>query len=272
MGLAGVRETLGLFGSMVAMSLRGQIQYRASFLLSVFGNLLSAGIEFLGIWALFARFGSLRGWSLAEISLFYGIIGTAFALAEGVGRGFDTFPNLVKSGDFDRLLLRPRGTAFQVAAQEVQIMRIGRLAQAMTVLVWACHTLPIVWTFGNLLFLGATILGGACLFYGLFVLQATLSFWTIDSLEIMNTVTYGGTETGQFPLTLYHPWFQRFFTFVVPLACANILPARALLSRADLAFIPLPLAYAAPCIGLLYLLLTLQIWKLGVRHYRSTGS
>src|ERR671928_195342 len=86
---------------------------------------------------------------------------------------------------------------------------------------------------GHLLITGAAILGGACLFYGLFVLQATLSFWTVETLEIMNTVTYGGTETGQYPLTIYRPWFRLFFTFVVPLVCLNYLPANALLDRPD---------------------------------------
>jgi len=70
----------------------------------------------------------------------------------------------------------------------------------------------------------AMIAGGACLFYGLFVIQAVMAFWTIETLEIMNTVTYGGTQTAQYPLTIYHPWLRRFFTFVVPLVCMNYIP------------------------------------------------
>ncbi|XXX55556.1 ABC-2 family transporter protein [Sorangium sp. So ce124] len=59
------------------------------------------------------------------------------------------------------------------------------------------------------------------MFYGLLVLQATLCFWTVESLEIMNAWTYGGTEAAQYPLTLYRDWFRRFFTFVVPLASVS---------------------------------------------------
>ncbi len=106
------------------------------------------------------------------------------------------------------------------------------------------------------------------MFYGLFVLQATLSFWTIETLEIMNTVTYGGTETGQYPLTIYRPWFRLFFTFVVPLACMNYLPADIILGRGEAT----AWQWLSPAGGIIFLMVTLQIWKIGVRHYRSTGS
>ena len=261
----------GLYLRYVGISLRGQMQYRASFWMLTFGNLFAAGVEFLGIWALFGRFGSLSGWSLAEVALFYGIVNTAFALAEGIGRGFDTFPGMVKGGDFDRLLLRPRPTALQVAGQEVQLMRVGRLLQGFVVLGWAMTALPGAWTAPKLLLLTGVIGGGAYLFIGLFVLQATLSFWTVETLEIMNTVTYGGTETGQFPLTIYRPWFRRFFTFVVPLGAMNYLPAPLLLDR-DAGGIPTWVSWGSPAAGVLFLLVALRLWKIGVRHYTSTGS
>jgi ABC-2 type transport system permease protein len=248
------------------------MQYRASFFLWSVGQFLAVGIEFLGIWALFDRFGTLRGWTLPEVALLYGMANVAFALAESFGRGFDTFSALVKGGDFDRLLLRPRSTALQVAGQEFQLLRVGRLLQGFAVLIWGMAALNVAWTAPKALLLLAAILGGACVFYGLFVLQATMCFWTVESLEIMNTVTYGGTETAQYPLTIYRPWFRRFFTFVVPLVCVNYVPASALLGREAALGVPAFLPWTMPLIGVLFLIVSLQIWKLGERRYRSTGS
>ena len=57
--------------------------------------------------------------------------------------------------------------------------------------------------------------GGVCLFYALFVIQATICFWTIESLELMNTMTYGGVESAQYPLVIYGRWFRGFFTFII---------------------------------------------------------
>jgi ABC-2 type transport system permease protein len=260
-------ESISLLGRYVGLSIRSQMQYRASFVMAVLGHLAITGVEFLGIVVLFQRFGSLRGWSLPEVALLYGMVNTGFALAEGGARGFDTFANMVKTGSFDRLLLRPRPTALQVAGQEVQLMRSGRFLQGLLVLSWALAHLHVAWTPSRLLLLPASILGTAALFYGLHVLQATMAFWTVESLEMMNALTYGGTETAQYPLDIYRPWFRTFFTVVVPLACTNYFPAQAITGRG--AF---QLAWAAPVVGVLFLLVSLQAWQVGVRHYQSTGS
>jgi ABC-2 type transport system permease protein len=265
-------NNLHLYFRYLGVSLRGQAQYRASFIMQAVGMLMMTGVEFMAIVFLFGRFGSLQGWRLPEIALLYGIVNIAFSLAEGIGRGFDVFPNMVKTGDFDRLLVRPRSTILQVAGQELQLMRIGRTFQATGVLGYALVTLGLAASPLRLLMLGVVILGGACLFYGLFVLQATLAFWTIESLEVMNTVTYGGTETGQYPLTIYRPWFRSFFTFVVPIACMNYLPAGALLGEPGRFGVPTAVQWLSPFIGVAFMLVAFQAWKLGVRHYRSTGS
>jgi len=256
----------------LGISIRSQMQYRVSFVMLSIGHFIVTGIEILAIWALFDRFGALRDWTLADVAVFYGIIHISFAIAEAVGRGFDVFSNLVKSGDFDRLLLRPRGTAFQVAAQEIQLFRIGRLAQGLIVLIIGVIKLNVEWTFFRIALTFLAIISGACLFYGLFILQATMAFWSTESLEIMNTVTYGGTETGQFPLAIYQRWFRRFFTFVVPIACVNYFPTQAIINKTDPLGSPIWFQWTSPLIGIVFMILCFQVWKFGVRHYRSTGS
>jgi ABC-2 type transport system permease protein len=267
-----MRDSVRLYLRYVALSIRGQMQYRASFVMLTLGHLFITGIEFLGIWALFDRFGTLRGWTLAEVALFYGVVNIAFALSEAAARGFDLFPGMVKSGDFDRLLLRPRSTVLQLLGRELQLMRVGRILQAAIILGWGSSAVGVEWTLAKAGLLAAAILGGACLFSAIFVLQATLAFWTTESLEIVNTLSYGGVETAQYPLSIYRPWFRLLFTMVIPLACINYFPALAILGRPDPHGAPAFLGWAAPAVGFLFLLATCQVWKLGVRHYRSTGS
>jgi ABC-2 type transport system permease protein len=264
-----------LYFRYLGVSVRSQMQYRGSFIMMSLGNFAITAIEIVGIWALFERFHSLGGWTFADVALFYGMIHVSFALAEAIARGFDdrVFSALIRTGNFDRILLRPRSAAFQVAGQEVQLMRIGRLTQGLIVLIWAANTLNLDWTAAKILLLLFAIFGGACLFYGLFAIHATMVFWSTEALELMNIFTYGGTETAQYPLTIYRPWFRRIFTFVIPLGCVTYFPAIAILEKEDAALdSPLWFQGSAPIIGVLFLWVSLKVWNFGVRHYRSTGS
>jgi len=267
-----MRDALRLYGRYVSISMRSQMQYRASFIMYTVAHFLTTAIEFAAIWVLFDHFGSIGQWALPEVALFYGMVNMGFATAEAVARGFDTFAGLVKSGEFDRILLRPRSTALQVAGRDMQLLRIGRFSQGLFVMLWAASRLDVHWTLPRVGMVAFAIVGGAALFSGLFVLQGTMCFWTIESLELMNTMTYGGVETTQYPLTIYRVWFRRFFTFVVPLACVTYFPALAVLGRPDPLGTSLVFQVLSPLVGVAFLAVCLRVWGFGVRHYRSTGS
>ncbi|MDI7276672.1 MAG: ABC-2 family transporter protein, partial [Anaerolineae bacterium] len=222
-------DGLRLYFRYLGVSVRSQMEYKASFIMLSLGHFLVTGVEFVTVVVLFDRFGSLEGWTMPEVALFYGLVNLTFALSDASARGFDLFGNMVKSGDFDRLLARPRSTALQVAGQELTLRRVGRFTQGLLVLLWSASALGIAWTPARIGLALWAIAGGACLFYGIIVLQATLAFWTTESLEIVNSVTYGGVQTTQYPLAIYRDWFRRFFTFVVPLACVSYFPVVGIL-------------------------------------------
>src|ERR1700710_348006 len=104
-----------LFLRSIRGCLRAQMLYPTAFLLRLVTQFTVTIVEFAGLWALFARFGHIKGWSFAEIALFYGVVSTAFSLVDMSTRGFDMFgPQFVKTGDFDRILLRPRPATTQL--------------------------------------------------------------------------------------------------------------------------------------------------------------
>jgi ABC-2 type transport system permease protein len=267
-----VAGALRLYLRYLSVSARAQLQYRVSFVLLAVGQALAMAAELAGVWMLLGRFGTVRGWSLPEVAMLFGLVDAAFALAEALARGFDTFPELLKSGDFDRVLLRPRAAAFQVAAREAQLMRVGRFGVGLFALSWGARALGLAPTPARVALIVGAILGGACLFAGLFVLQATLAFFTTESLEVMNVATYGGVEAARFPISIYRGWFRRIFVWLIPLAAINYLPLHALTGRVDVLGAPVWLEWASPLAGPAFLGVCLGAWRLGVRRYRSTGS
>ncbi|MFE5321268.1 ABC transporter permease [Paenibacillus sp. NPDC056579] len=260
---------MNLYFKYVAMLFKSQVQYRASFWLMMIGQSLTPLTTFAGLYFMFDRFGQLKGWSFFEAALCYAIIGLCFSLSETFARGFDTFSGLVQGGDFDRLLVRPRNTVLQVLGSKFEFARMGRLLQSVIILIWSLHNLPIELTFPKVITLTLMILCGVLIFSGIFMATASLSFWTVQGLEVANVFTDGGREMTKYPLNIYQRWVTLFFTFVIPFGCVNYLPLLYLLDRAngnELLYMLSPLA------GVLFFFPCLLFWHIGVRHYRSTGS
>ncbi|WP_248924604.1 ABC transporter permease [Paenibacillus hamazuiensis] len=260
---------MSLYFKYLSILFRSQMQYRASFWLLTFGQFFIPFTAFAGLYFMFERFGQLRGWSFFEAVLLFAVIGMAYSLSECFSRGFDLFSSLVADGGFDRLLVRPRSTVLQVLGSRFEFTRAGRLLQSVMVLVWALMNLPIAWSFAKAVTLLLMIVCGTFIFTGIFMLTATLCFWTVQGLEIANIFTDGGREMAKYPLNIYQKWVTVFFTFIIPFGCVSYLPLLYILGKThgnDILYILMPLA------GALFLLPCLLVWHFGVRHYRSTGS
>jgi ABC-2 type transport system permease protein len=127
----------------------------------------------------------------------------------------------------------------------------------------------ITWTLAKIALLIVAIFGGVCLFYGILILQATLCFWTTESLEVVNAITYGGITAAEMPLTIYPKPLRYLFTFIVPIACLNYIPLSVILEKNLVA----PwISWVSPLMGVVFLLCAFPIWHLGERRYTSTGS
>ena len=158
----------------------------------------------------------------------------------------------------------------QVLGSNFEFTRVGRLLQSITVLVWVLTHLTIDWDIFKILTLFFMITSGVSIFSGIFILAATLCFWTIQAIEVANIFTDGGREMAQYPLNIYQKWVTRFFTFVIPFGCVNYVPLMYLLGKSDNGNDYLNMLI--PLAGVIFILPCLLIWQFGVRHYRSTGS
>ncbi|WP_216294695.1 ABC transporter permease [Delftia acidovorans] len=271
--MAKQKGSLSMFLRLALASLGGQARYPASALMLTLGQFLVTGIEVIAVWALFHRFGEVQGWHIGEVAVFYGLVNCMFALADALGRGFDVLgTQFLRTGAFDRLLLRPRPVWLQLMGHDVRISRLGRLLQGLLVLGFATAQGAVVWTPQAVAVALFAVAGGVALFLGILVLQGALSFWTVESLEAANVLSYGSVEAAQYPLALYAQWFRRLLTFAVPLACVAYYPALAVLGKPDPLGAPAWLGWVSPLAGFAFLWLASGAWRMGVRHYASTGS
>ena len=269
-----MRYALGVYRRLISVQFRSQMQYRFPFLV----ELLSTGFITISGFATLAfvmqRFGNIAGWKLGEVAFLYGMVETSFGIMDMIFSGFDpgNFGRQTRLGRFDQLLLRPVDITIQVLGSDFATRRLGRIAQGVLILILSMTMVNIDWTFAKVIYLPIVVASLIAFFGGLFIAGATISFWTLESIEIVNIFTYGGTEMMSYPMHIFPNWLRDFFSFILPAIFLNYYPALYILGKPDPLHFPAISPYLAPLAGFGILELALLFWKYGIRHYQSTGT
>ncbi|MDE6252215.1 MAG: ABC-2 family transporter protein [Lachnospiraceae bacterium] len=260
-------KSIRLYIHYISIIVKSMMQYKTSFLLTAIGQFLVSFNVFLGIFFMFQRFSKVQGFTYNEVLLCFSIILMEFSIAEMFARGFDTFSGTVKSGDFDRVLVRPQSEIIQIMGSAFELTRIGRMLQAIVMFTYGILKCEVLWDYKKIFTIVFMLIGGTCVFSGLFLIYAALCFFTLDGLEFINVFTDGAREFGKYPIGIYGKKMLLFTTFCIPYALIQYYPLLYILEkRTDLFFIFLPLA------ACLFLIPAMLLWKFGVKHYKSSGS
>lgn len=263
---------LAVYRRLVAAQIRAEMQYPASFVGQLVGNLGIQVGELAAILILFRHFDSLGGWRIGEIAFLFALSTLSLGLADLLTSGFSAFSQLVRRGEFDRVLVRPIDAMIQVLAFDVQLRRLGRPIQGLAAFFLAQTLLDLDWSLARALYLPIVVLSATLLFASLFAFEATLCFWTTESTEVVNAFTYGGSQLALYPLHIYDRWLRRLFLFAIPLGFVVYAPSLFLLDKPDPLGLPPFTRFVAPIVALAFALVAGAAWRLGVRHYRSTGT
>lgn len=258
---------LRLYGHYISINVRSAMQYKMSFFLTAVGQFLVSFNVFLGVFFMFQRFSRVEGFTYSEVLLGFSIILMEFSLAEMSARGFDLFPGTVRSGEFDRILVRPRNEILQVLGSKFELTRFGRMLQALVMFVYGIAKSGVTWNASKVVTVIFMLIGGTAVFSGLFLIYAALCFFTLDGLEFMNVFTDGAREFGKYPVGVYGKKILLFSTFIIPYALIQYYPLLYLLGRRTG-----PFYIVLPLLACLFLLPAYGLWRFGVGRYQSSGS
>lgn len=267
-------KALKLYLWLISIQIRSQMQYRIGFLLETASVALGSIISFVTLALVLQKFEGIAGWSLGEVAFLFALVELSFGLMDMLFSGFDPdyFAAHTRLGTLDQYMLRPVSLTLQVFGSQFILRRLGRIFQGVVILLFAIQLVNIEWTLGKILYLPLVIAGMVLFFGGLFMFGATITFWTVERIEAVNILTYGGTELMSYPMTIYQDWMRHFFTFIVPAIFLNYYPALYFLGRSDPFNMPYGVHFIAPIVGLGVFLAAYVFWSFGVRHYQSTGT
>ena len=251
----------------LATHLKVDLEYRASFILTTIAQGLMMIVELFTINSLFNKFGLLDTYNIYELLLGFSIVWLGFSLSEMIFRGFDHFSELIIHGSFDILLIRPRNLYLQIFGSNICYEKISRVLVSLGLFIYSSTKIIKTFSFLKILTLFMIVFGCVTIFASIFIIGASFCFVTIQGLEVVNIFTDGSRQLNQYPMGIYKKIVRILFTFVIPLTIVNYYPIKYLTgSTTNIIYVFLPL------LSIIFLIVSILIFNLGIKKYNSTGS
>lgn len=249
-----------------SMHLKTQLQYKVSFILTFIAQSLSIFTEFFVIYSLFDKFKLLDEYNTYQLLLTFGIVWFGMSFSEMFGRGFDHFGRLIKHGNFDLLLTRPRALGLQIIGSEIAYEKSARVLTSIGMIIYSIINLLDQINVIDIIVIFLACCCSFILFLSIFIIGATVCFFTVEGLEIINIFTDGTRQLGQYPMQIYNRVIFLIFTFFIPLTPINYYPINYIFNDASWYFALTPL------LTLIFLLISILVFRIGLHYYKSTGS
>jgi ABC-2 type transport system permease protein len=257
-----------MYGRFVKMHVLSALEYKGWWLMAL-QVLFVVVTDPIGTVFMFARFGAIGVWTMERILLIYAISMTSFGIAESIFRGLDYFPwHTLRTGNFDRLLLRPRSLFAQTAASFFHLHRLARPLTGFVVIIWCLSRQNIAPSVEAALLLSLALLGGTLLYTGVFMIGCGIAFFSVKAIELINILSWAGHQVARVPVDTMPKMMWRTFTLIMPMLVVSYYPASAVCGWGE----PLWKGLLALPAGASFFGLSLLVWRVGVRHYKSTGS
>ena len=258
---------LDIYRRILVQDLKSKMSYRADFVISNIGMIVSNLVGFVTFYILFQNFPSINGWTMYEMLFLYGF--SLIALTP-VQCFFDNNWNLryaVKTGNFIKYCFRPINIFFYYMSEVFDVKGLGQLAFGVLTLVFAWSHLALPVTFVTV---GQTVLfliAASLFMIAIMNFAAATCFWIQNSGDIM-VIMFRFKDFAKYPASIFNSVFRMFFTFVIPIAFIAYYPSLVILRPNS---VPL-LSWLSPLIGLAFFYLSYRFWLLGARKYDGTGS
>jgi ABC-2 type transport system permease protein len=265
-------STSGVYRRLFLAQARGQAQYRASFLVDLLASIAWSVVHLLGVVVMFRVTRSMGGFEYNAALLMATMAGCGFSLGDAVMGDVCRISVHVRTGSLDALLIRPLSSLGQLITMEFAPRRLGGTLMSALLLLVAASRVGVHWTPARVLLCLVAVISTAVTVGATYIAMATVTFWWVDANELVSSVTDGGRQFANYPITVYGPISRGVFAFGLGYAFAGYYPTLALLERPDPLGLPIWLGWCSPLVALVAALLAAGAWRFAIRHYRSTGS
>jgi ABC-2 type transport system permease protein len=248
------------------------LEYRANAFMW-FGFTIAYHAVALGaLYVTMRQFPSMNGWTFREMFLLYSLWMAGHELHNALFFQVVSVPEYVREGQFDRFLVRPLDTLFQIMIVPQQLLPDGLVLGAMTLALAipfsGLRVTPLL-----LLFVVLVVAGGALIDLGISLAIAAISFWVVRVDTLRWAVMSLEQDFTRYPISIYARGVRVVLAFVLPFAFMNYFPASFLLDKQNTGLGLSPaVGILTPAIGLAWAVAAYALWRVGLRRYAGTGS
>jgi ABC-2 type transport system permease protein len=255
-----LRRYAALYWLFLTQRLKILMEYRVNFMIGAASTIMMQAAGLLTIWVVMRQVPTLNGWRYDEVLLIYGLITLTKSINHMFADNLWTVGRVyIRSGDFDRFLVRPIDPLFHLLADRFCHDGVGNFLVGAALVIKSSLALGIIWSPLNMLMLAVGTLSGGLIFIGLNMITAVSAFWIMDSVPVTRVI-FEIHEFAKYPLTMYHRSIGILLTWLIPFGFASFYPASYML------------AWLSPVVALVLLFIGYRAWRFGLRHYTSTGS
>lgn len=256
-----------MFFRYVAQYMKTRLQYRTDLFVEIGSDLLFQAVNLVFIIVVFGHTQALSGWNRDEIIFIYGFFLVPYALFSSFFNIWDFNDRYIVKGEFDRILTRPIHSLFQVILERMELESLFGVITGLAVMSYAGNRLGItIHWYDPFLFL-IFVIGGALVYAGIFIILASIGFWSDAKTSIM-PMMYNIGNYGRYPVDIYNQVIRFVLTWILPFAFVGVYPAAFFLQRTEWYIY----SYLTPLIGCVFFIVSITIWNTGVKRYRGAGN
>ncbi|UJF34494.1 ABC transporter permease [Paenibacillus hexagrammi] len=266
-------DLLVVFYKYSILSLKTTLEYKFDRTLITVAICFREMISVIVMFLILTRFLHIKGWEMNELFFLYSFLFLSYSLFVFLFSGIRDFDQMVYSGEFDRLLIRPLGLMFQIIASRVDYpATLGHGIVGVLLFMNTAFSVGIEWTWQNSLYYIAALIGGAIIQAAIFLLSACFSFWVIRTENLRNLIFFNSRRIAGYPISFYPGLIQKLLIFVVPFSFVNYFPAQYFLRKSEMGSFWEGCMYLSPLVGVVMFILVYWFWKTGAKRYSSSGN
>lgn len=268
-----MKNHTNVIAAYVGTVIKAWFQYRVDALLRSLAVFLRESTGVIVIWFALLKFDTLNDWNMQEMLFLFSLLFLTYGIMILFFTGLRDFGWTVRTGGFDRFLLRPRGVLFQLIFVNADwFAAIGHGGLGLVLFILTAGRVGIQWDVATVLYYILAVAGGVLIQGAIFLFLATLNIYLLETGSLKEVFYWNARKFAGYPVSIFHKAVQVFMIYVVPFAFVNYFPSQFLLRKPDMQQFPEIFLYLTPFVGVGMYLLAYLFWRYSLRHYESSGN